>query len=473
MKRCLLLGWTLCLLLLAGQVQGDIVREMRFKLGELDVELKYQDPTDVDIRLKDSRVLTFQFVVRNPSRETVFFRLQDIELNLGTSRQLSPVSIETVMEEIKSTKKIPSIFKVLNLGGSQSSAFHPKYHKNLEKHLRKRSLRDGALEVGKEMEGLVFFMLPDEPLYSYWASINYSHHLPQVLETKGFGVYIREKKTESSWEKFVNFYKKYFQGEPPHFDKSYALLVGNGDYRYLEPLESPARDVTKMKDFLAKQGFDQIVFVTDEHVNIEALRNPQQYFRNRIKKEDRFVFYYSGHGCTRNLPGGKKRGYLPLINEKPGYYEQSMAMDGLVNWMEQLQSKHLLVILDCCFSGLAVKGLEIKSDSLYSPEVNKEMVNRLATQPARYLLMAGKEGEVSIAGNRWAGSLFTDGFIKGIEDAWEADMFHDGFISVRELHIWLRNYVLSESNKAGRSLTPLLKDLEEYGASEGEFFFIR
>lgn len=473
MKHYFILGWILSLILLAVPVKGeDIVREMRFKLGELDVELKYQDPTGVDIRLTDSRILTYEFTIKNPTRQTILFLLRDIELNLGTSYQFSPVSIESVMEEIKSTKKIPSIFKVFNIIGSQSSTYHPNYHKNLEKHLRKKSLRDGALEPGKKMKGLIFFMLPDKPLDTYWASVNYSHYPPQALETKGFGVYNREERKESAWDKFVKFYKKYFQGEPPHFDKSYALLIGNGDYQYLPALESPARDITKMKDLLSKQGFDQIVYVTDEHVNMEELRNPQNYFRQRITNQDRFVFYYSGHGSTKTQSNGEKRGYLPLINEKSDGYDQSIPMDHLVHWMEQLAAKHLLVILDCCFSGSAVNGPELEVKSGF-PELDKEVINRLATQPARYLLMAGRENEESIASDRWNGSLFTNAFILGIEDAWEADKSHDGFISVRELHIWLRNYVIKESRKVNKPLTPLLKDLGEHGVSEGEFFFIK
>lgn len=472
MKRYFIYGWILYLLLLAIPVKGgDIVREMRFKLGELDVELKYQDPTGVDIRLKDSRILAYEFTISNPTRETVLFLLQDIELNLGTSENLSPVSIETVMKEIKSTKKIPSIFKAFKVIGSQSSAFHPNYHKNLEKNLKKKSLRDGALEAGKKMKGLVFFILPDEPTDIRWASVEYSHYPPQALETKGYGVYVRDKKKESAWDKFVNFYKRYFQGEPPHFDKSYALLIGNGDYQYLPTLESPARDITKMKDLLIKQGFDEIVFVTDEHVTIAELRNPQDYFRRRITNQDRFVFYYSGHGSTKTQGNGEKRGYLPLINEKLRSYERSIPMDDLVHWMEQLAAKHLLVILDCCFSGTAVNGpeLEVKSGL---PELNEEVLNRLATQPARYLLMAGRENEESIAGERWNGSLFTNGLILGIQDAWDSDESHDGFISVRELHLWLRNYVSSEAQRVNRPLTPLLKDLGKHGVSEGEFFFV-
>lgn len=472
MKLYFIWGWILSLLLLIVPVKGeDIVREMRFNLGELDVELKYQDPTGVDIRLKDSRILTYEFTIKNPTRQTVLFLLKDIELNLGASQHLSPVSIETVMEEIKRTKKTPSIFKAFKLIGWQSSTFHPNFHKNLEKQLKERSLKDGALEAGKKMKGLVFFMLPDKQLGTYWASVNYSYYPPQALETKGFGVYVREEEKESAWEKFVKFYKKYFQGKPPHFDKSYALLVGNGDYQYWPPLESPARDITRMKDLLSKQGFDQIVYVTNEHVNMEELRNPQNYFRERITDQDRFVFYYSGHGSTKTQANGEKRGYLPSIYEKPRSYDQSIPMDDLVHWMEQLAAKHLLVILDCCFSGSAVNGpeLEVKSGL---PELNEEVINRLATQPARYLLMAGRENEESIASDQWNGSLFTNAFILGIEDAREADESRDGFISVRELHIWLRNYVIKESRKVNRPLTPLLKDLGEDGVSEGEFFFL-
>jgi hypothetical protein len=146
-------------------------------------------------------------------------------------------------------------------------------------------------------------------------------------------------------------------------------------------------------------------------------------------------------------------------------------MTDLVSWVKQLSAKHLLVILDSCFSGLAIDGVELKNVSVYQGKVDQDVLNRLASESARYLLMAGNERQEAVAGSRWSGSLFTDAVIKGLRKP--ADSNPDGIVTTRELHVWLQSYVPREAQTVRHELTPLLKDLGPDGVSQGEFVFLR
>ena len=291
---------------------------------------------------------------------------------------------------------------------------------------------------------------------------------PQLLETKS--VRVRTKVTpqatfrarlEARWNEIVH-------GLKPPFNNSYALLIGIGKYRHLERLESPAQDVRKMEAFLAAQGFNEIVTVEDETVTLETLRFPQQYFTAKIQADDRFLFYYSGHGMSV-IEGGRERGYLPLVHEQVSGHAHSIAMDSLVSWMRGLQARHLLVIIDSCFSGLAIEGPDIEG-AARNRRLDADALSELAGGPARYLLMAGTAGQRSYGGDRWKGSLFTDTLIRGLQR--DADIQHDRIVTARELYVWLKDAVSSEAVKAKRTLTPLLKDLGPNGVSVGEFFFV-
>ena len=225
-----------------------------------------------------------------------------------------------------------------------------------------------------------------------------------------------------------------------------------------------------MRDYLIAQGFDEVVVVEDEDVTLDRLRSPQTYFTTKILADDRFLFYYSGHGNSVKQQNGLTKGYLPLVNEVKGGTTNSIPMDGLVGWMTALPAKHLLVIMDSCFSGLAVEGLEIKGTEVL---FDRESLSRLAQGPARFLLMAGTAGQESIGDRRWNGSLFTDSILKGLGPAAQPDRRGDRIITTRELYVWLKDIVSLEARKVQRELTPLLKDLGRNGVSEGEFVFVR
>jgi uncharacterized caspase-like protein len=469
------LSIVLLLQVMCLDVHAGATREMQFSLGELKVKAGYQDPSDVDVRLRDSRILPFYFTIENPSSNDVTFNIKDIRLNLGFPSVLEPIEVATVIQEIKRTKRIPTLFNVFKLISGQSSAFHPNRLdeqglKELERKLSQQHLEGGEIKAGKEKEGYVFFMFPEDSGPAWWANLEFSRYSPQALETKGIKVYTNDR-NEDFLAELVKFCEEHFLGEQEPFEKSYALLIGMGKYKHLPPLSSPPQDVEKMKDYLHdKQRFDEVCTVFDEDVTESTLKNPQTYFKKKIQNRDRFLFYYSGHGSSTNL-NGHVRGYLPLVNERYGSYDSSIHMDSLVDWMRQLKAKHLLVILDCCFSGLAIGGLETKvSGSYYSPTISRAVFNDLAMGNARYLLMAGEEGEESIADKRWDGSLFTDAIIKGLEEG--ADTNNDKIVTVRELDVWLRPVVVNEAKKMNRELHPLLKDLEG-GVSRGEFFFLR
>ena len=224
-----------------------------------------------------------------------------------------------------------------------------------------------------------------------------------------------------------------------------------------------------MANFLREQGFDEVLTIRDEKVTVDLLQFPQKYLTAKMLPEDRFLFYYSGHGMS--VPDGSSaKGYLPLAKEKKGSTRHSVPMTTLVSWLKELSVKHLLVILDTCFSGLAIDGVELKNVSIFEGKVDGEMLGWMTSGRARYLLMAGNETQEAIGGARWNGSLFTDAVIKGLQE--KADRNPDRLVTTRELHSWLERFVPQEARRVQHELTPLLKDLEP-SVSRGEFVFLR
>ncbi len=98
------------------------------------------------------------------------------------------------------------------------------------------------------------------------------------------------------------------------FNKSYALVIGVGDYANGWPtLEAPYYDARRVRDFLINdEGFDYVVTIT----NNKATKNKinilmEETFPELLKENDRFLFYFSGHG-TQRIVGESVFGYLVL-----------------------------------------------------------------------------------------------------------------------------------------------------------------
>ncbi len=169
---------------------------------------------------------------------------------------------------------------------------------------------------------------------------------------------VYERNADRIWGKmFSEVFKK------QAFNKSYALVIGLSDYSgEWRPLESPYYDALKVRDYLInKEGFDYVVTLT----NKEATKDKISWYMGeilpaKIQDTDRFLFYYSGHGTQRDL-GNRIRGYLPMLNSGKKTWADMISMDDIERWNENIhKAKHVLFVLDCCFSGLA--GREKKGD---------------------------------------------------------------------------------------------------------------
>lgn len=250
--------------------------------------------------------------------------------------------------------------------------------------------------------------------------------------------------------------------------KSYALVIGVSDYSNgFTKIESPIYDANRVKDFLLKEArFDKVYLLTNSSVTLERINYlMEEVFPDLVRENDRFLFYFSGHGTQRKI-GNAQHGYLVTPNAGQNEFGKMISMNQINYWDSLLKPKrHVLFVLDACFSGLA--GLEIKS------KLEDKKLKRLS-QYAHHLITAGSADERSVASlQRWGGSLFTDAFLQGASgraDTENADYGRDGIISLKELMDYLGKRIDEESLKIpGLKMSSQMSRLQP--ATEGEFFF--
>ena len=452
--------------------QGQI--RMSIQLGpanELVIDAQYHDPSDIDARLGGTRVIPMWLTVRNTSLKTLPLSYQDMRLDLGSASSatpLSPIEGGAARAMLRRDGRYNALLRFL---GSQASDY--------ERDPFSRVLSSGSLGPGRTRSGFVFFLRPDAVPFTGFMALGTASLKPEILTTNTYEVRAPETESANLWSVawLKNQWDRILNGAPP-FNRSYALLLGVSDYRNMKKLSLVNDDLNKMQTFLLSRGF-HIVRVQNEKLTVENMRSPQDYFADRINPDDRLLVYFAGHGVHR-VERGRERGYLALI-DAPASGEVSpgdaIAMDDFVAWTRRISAKHLLVLLDACFSGLAVRGfdvqLETRGGGTPHPQGQPDprTLYRLSTEPGRYLLMAGNEKQEAIASTTWTGGLFTHGVLQGLGGL--ADTQRDGFVTTRELYPWLREFVEAQAATAGRTLTPLIKDLGPDGTSQGEFVFTR
>lgn len=133
--------------------------------------------------------------------------------------------------------------------------------------------------------------------------------------------------------------------------KSWFFGIGINDYIELPNLNNALRDVLAIRDLLVKKydiEADNTFLLSNEKATREGIIDQFDILNNTIKKEDKLIIYYSGHGWANEA---QNLGFwMPHDAEKVGtarYIRNSTIRD----YIRTLKAHHILLISDACFSG--------------------------------------------------------------------------------------------------------------------------
>jgi hypothetical protein len=192
--------------------------------------------------------------------------------------------------------------------------------------------------------------------------------------------------------KFEEMYSVVFPKNAQPFGRSIAFLAGVGTYQNLRPqLPSVRNDIVQMRDLLlGRAGFDEVYVAEDDVVTRDLV---EHYVKGIIpaemSKNDRLLFYYSGHG------GDDKgdTGYMLFGKAQKGEFWGPQVLDvmALSIWSSELKVQHVLFIVDSCSSGLAftAKSAPDNTDNL--------LLQTLSGNGSRTVLTAGTADQATYA----------------------------------------------------------------------------
>lgn len=243
------------------------------------------------------------------------------------------------------------------------------------------------------------------------------------------------------------------------YAKSWAIVIGIDDYARWPKLEYAANDAQAIANTLTGPlGFpsSQVIVLK----NAEATRNNilaafhDRLGDGRAQTNDRVFVFFAGHGATRRLVSGRDLGYIIPVDSDPEHLaNDAIAMSDLQNIAESLQAKHVLFVMDACYSGL---GLTRGGPS--SSAYLRENARRIARQ---MLTAGGADQQVADSGPN-GHSVFTWVVLQAL--AGKGDLNGDGLITGTELAAYVAPAVSAVSAQ-----TPAFGSLP--GSQGGEFVF--
>ncbi|GJJ02254.1 polysaccharide deacetylase [Duganella rhizosphaerae] len=242
------------------------------------------------------------------------------------------------------------------------------------------------------------------------------------------------------------------------YANSYAVVIGINDYQKWPKLQYAVQDAKAIRDTLVNRfGFaGERVFTLS---NGEATRNNilalfhDKLADAQLKKDDRIFVFFAGHGATRQLSSGRNLGYIIPVDSDPQQVSfDAIPMTDLQNIAESLNAKHVLFVMDACYSGLG----------LTRGGGNSAFLRDNARRMGRQMLTAGGADQMVADGGPNGHSVFTWTLLQALNG--KADLNGDGLITATELAAYVAPAVASVSQQ-----TPAFGSLP--GSEGGEFVF--
>jgi len=197
----------------------------------------------------------------------------------------------------------------------------------------------------------------------------------------------------------------------PYYRNSWALVIGINTYQNISPLTYAKNDSDSIASILTSElGFlkEHVTVLQDKDATREAIF---QVYLDHVhiagSPDDRLLVFFAGHGVTLTGYQGYV-GYLVPVDGHPARPASLIRWDDLTRNADLIPAKHILFILDACFSGLALKR------AVY-PGVQR-FLSEMLQRRSRQVITAWKADEVVADGGGPEGrnSIFTGHLLQGL-----------------------------------------------------------
>ena len=266
------------------------------------------------------------------------------------------------------------------------------------------------------------------------------------------------------------------------FAKSLAVVIGIDHYADGIPqLRSAVNDARRLSTILGTDhGYSVITLLNGDASQERITHLLTSELPGSIGPDDRVLFYFAGHGVARDGDEGPT-GYLLPADAKRGDESSYLDMPLVHSALLALSCRHMLVVLDSCFSG-AFRWSGTRAVVEKKGVVHQEKFDRFVKDPAWQVITSAAQDQKALdqLSSGALGSREGEGahspFALALFDAIAGDGDAiprgegDGLVTATELFLYLQETLQSAVLAAGKKQTPGLWPLKKHDKGEYLFF---
>ena len=242
------------------------------------------------------------------------------------------------------------------------------------------------------------------------------------------------------------------------YDKSWAIVIGvnhypNGD-RHTPNLNFAVSDAKRVAEKLEELGFEVRTLIDEQATRQNIIQLLADDIGPKTKENDRILFYFAGHGATKEKADKTFMGYILPHDFTPAKHSATaISMQQLRDASSEIKAKHMLYVMDSCFSGGLLTGRghpPTAGNAGYQYLVN-------ITKGRSHVVIAagGKDQTVKEDGGS---GVFTRVFLDALSQRANMPWAKDGYVTAMDL----ASYVMKRVPDLAPNQTP------QYGHLEGE-----
>ena len=188
--------------------------------------------------------------------------------------------------------------------------------------------------------------------------------------------------------------------DPRNIDpgKSFALVIGIGEYKYLPKLESTLHDAKGVSAILKNKYHFQVDLVLNP-TRKEMYAKLNNYLK-RLKEDENFLIYYAGHGVI-----DFENAYWQPSDGKPKDDATWVPVQKIRSIIKGIKSKHVIVVADACFSATIFKTRGLRIAPVDSDKDN--MYQRIKNLKSKKSRIAITSGDLNVVSDTSAASIYS------------------------------------------------------------------
>ena len=228
------------------------------------------------------------------------------------------------------------------------------------------------------------------------------------------------------------------------------IAVDNYNSKVWTPLNNPVNDANDIKSVLStRYGFSNVTTLYNQEATRAKIIETLEKKVNQMAENDNLFIYFSGHG----IDIGEEGYWVPVESKSQERYEL-LSIAEVKNIIGKSKSRHILVMVDACFSSTILKspafsGSNVGSDTYY------EQVDQLISRQA--ITAGGLEPVMDGSGDN---SIFAKYILKFLNNNQKK------ILDAGELYELIKYPVAANSPN-----TPQFGHLQNTGHEGGQFLF--